>query len=91
MCNKRLEKEIITEIVPKLWETENIAEVNPFRTNPEEEEQEKMTSFTNELTNEWPNGTILIVGHAEWIRRWTKMYQKNESNLGNCESVSVIL
>ena len=75
----------------KSWNTENIAEVNPFRTNPEEEEREKMTSFTNELVNEWPNGTILIVGHQEWIRRWTKIYQASESILGNCEYISVIL
>ena len=91
ICNKRFEKDILQQTCPKLWNLENVSETNPFRETTEEEDRKKMQEFTKYVRATYPDSTILIVSHWEWINRWMKMYQLKHTSLDNCEYVTVTL
>lgn len=85
IVDKRLERDKIIETCPSAWITEQVSGLNPFKEDPELEQQ-NMRSF---METPFPQGNVLIVSHQTWIRRWTHMYHTHSVQLGNCEVLCI--
>ena len=81
ICNKRIEKSEL--IIPLSWNTDNVAEVNPW--DFKDSLHERVISATEDILRSYPDANILIVSHCQWIREWFKTYKQEEVLLKNCE------
>ena len=86
-CDQRLERDIVCADCPPSWNTENVGVVNPFF-NPIDCSVEHQTTFTEEIKNKYPDGTVLIVAHGTWIYNWLLTFTSlPRQMLRNCEII----
>lgn len=81
ICNKRAEKSDL--LIPSLWNTEKVSEVNPWTI--EDSLHERVVAATEDILKAYPNANILVVSHYQWIKEWFRTYKKEEVLLKNCE------
>lgn len=89
ICDKRLEREEVVRTSPTPWIADKVAVQNPFTELSYVDNPQR--SFTSEVRRKFPEGTVLVVSHSEWIRRWMRMFQMKHAELGNCEYIEVTL
>lgn len=90
LCNKRIEKYNILKTIPSTWNTDKVFDRNPFILNNMLDEN-KLTSFTNDVNKKYPFGKVLVVTHGKWIYNWLLKYKYTSKYVDNCEIVRVTL
>jgi broad specificity phosphatase PhoE len=90
LCNKRVEKYNIVKTIPSIWNTDKIFTRNPFILNNTLDDN-KLTSFTDDIKNKYPNGKVLIITHGKWIHNWLLKYKYVSKYVNNCEIIRVTL
>ncbi len=85
ICNKRAEYSVIQPECPAQWNLLHVGEENPYEgSHTDTAFRRRIFRFTAEVVATYPTGTVLIVGHHEWIRTWFDIFYRREVRLPNC-------
>lgn len=89
ICNKRIEKSLMEQHVPPLWDLTFVSDENPFIFDTVADRR-RIWDFTNEVKEKFKDKRVLVVTHCTWIHNWLALF-KNKSDvwLQNCEFMEV--
>lgn len=85
ICNKRAEQTTVAIECPAQWNLLHVADRNPYNGGHTDAGfRKRIFTFTAEIVATYPGGTVLIIGHHEWIRTWFDIFYQREVRLPNC-------
>lgn len=85
ICNKRAEYDSIKHACPTQWNLFQLAKKNPYDDGHTDTAfRRRIFEFTAEVVASYPDSTVLLVGHHEWIRTWFDIFYQREVRLPNC-------
>jgi broad specificity phosphatase PhoE len=89
ICNRRIEKYIMKENIPSLWNLTMVSEYNPYIFDSDTDKN-RIYDFTYFIKENYKDKKVLVVTHCTWINNWFALF-KNKADvwLKNCEIVTV--
>jgi len=91
VCNKRVERDSVISTSPDCWDFRGVSELNPYGPISDADDFAKIRTFTKNVVNKHPDGSVLVVTHAGWIWRWFEMFKGSGVSLANCEMTTALV
>jgi probable phosphoglycerate mutase len=92
ICNMRDERAHILGSVPRMWDCNDVGDLNPHRVLSKSDEYAIIRDFGKAILRAHLEQRILIVSHGRWISRFLKVFCGIEKvHISNCECLEVVI